>query len=234
MFKVVLVETEGEENIGAIARIMMNFSFRELILVSPRCNHLSKNALNYAVHAKSILENAKIVENISDVISDCELSIAFTKRIGQFRRKDLTSYNIGEFLKGYKNVALVFGNEKYGLKSEDIDMCDLICHIPSSEEFPSLNLSHSVGVICYEIYKSNIFSEKNENLATKEEINSVLDKTISFLHYLDYFKNTSDKRLKNYLSKLLHRIKPEKGDIVILSNLVDRITGIVKRISSKN
>ncbi len=234
MFKIVLVETEGEENIGAIARIMMNFSFKELILVSPQCNHLSKNALNYAVHAKKILENAKIVKDISEVISECELSIAFTKRIGQFRRKDLTSYEIGEFLKGYENVALVFGNEKNGLKNEDIDKCDLICNIPSSDEFPSLNLSHSVGVICYEIFKNKIVSEKKENLASKKEINTVLDKLISFLHYLDYFKNTTDKRLKNYLSKLLHRTKPEKGDIVILSNLVDRVTGIVKRISTKN
>ncbi|MCX7821068.1 MAG: RNA methyltransferase [Brevinematales bacterium] len=234
MFKIVLVETEGEENIGAIARIMMNFSFKELILVSPRCNHLSNNAVNYAVHAKKILENANIVENISEVLSNCKLSIAFTKRIGQFRRKDLTSYEIGSFLKGYENVALIFGNEKYGLKNEDIEKCDLICHIPSSEEFPSLNLSHSVGVICYEIYKNQIFSEKNENLATKEEIDSVLNSFISFLHYLDYFKNTKDTRLKNYLNKLLHRIKPEKGDIIILGNLIDRIQGIVKRISSKN
>ncbi len=238
MFKIVLVEPEGEENIGAIARLLMNFSLEELLLVKPKCNHLSQNAKNYAIHATSILENAKIYNNINEILSTNELNIAFTRRLGQFRRRDLISYEIGDFLKSYqdKNVALIFGNEKYGLKNEDIEKCDVICYIPTSKEFPSLNLSQSVGIICYELYKNFSFSEEliKENLAKKEEILNLLDKTISFLDYLNYFKNTDKRRLKNYLRKLIYRTKPEKGDITILTNLVERITGIVKRISSKN
>ncbi len=50
------------------------------------------------------------------------------------------------------------------------------------------------------------------------------------MNELDYFKNTREKRLKNYLKKLLFRINPDKDDAIILNNLITRINGIIKRI----
>ncbi|MGC8764784.1 MAG: RNA methyltransferase [Brevinematia bacterium] len=234
MFDIVLVEAEGEENIGSIARIIMNFSLDRLILIAPKANHLSENSLNYAVHAKEILKNALVYDRLYDYLSGSDISIAFTKRIGQFRKKDLISYEIGEFLKDYKDkrVSLIFGNEKYGLKSEDIDLCDLICYIPASIKFPSINLAQSVGIISYEIYKNILYNKttENSNLAERKEVEEILNKIISFLNELNYFKNTPETRLKNYLKKLLFRIKPDKNDAVILNNLFTRVNGIVKRI----
>ena len=235
MFNVVLVGAEGEVNIGFIARLIMNFSLSRLILISPKANHLSENALNYAVHAKEVLKNAKIYDELYHyLLVDSDLSIAFTKRIGQFRKKDLNVYEIGEFLKDYRdrNVNLVFGNERYGLKNEEIEMCDLICYIPASEVFSSINLAQSVGIVSYEIYKNIFYNSTVENsyLAKREDVEEILDKLILFLNEINYFKNTSEKRLRNYLKKLLFRMKPDKNDALILNNLITRVNGIIKKV----
>ena len=53
---IILQESKNAGNIGAIARAMKNFEFSNLILLNPQCNHLSKEAIDRATHAKEILE----------------------------------------------------------------------------------------------------------------------------------------------------------------------------------
>ena len=53
---------------------------------------------------------------------------------------------------GRDTVALVFGNERTGLESGELALCDIASHIPVSGAFPSLNLSHAVQIYCYELF----------------------------------------------------------------------------------
>ena len=46
-------------------------------------------------------------------------------------------------------VSLVFGRESDGLTDEELALCNVAVRIPTSESFPSLNLSHAVQVIAY-------------------------------------------------------------------------------------
>ena len=48
-------------------------------------------------------------------------------------------------------ISILFGRENWGLNNEEVKRSDMICTIPTSEEYPILNLSHAVGVVCYEL-----------------------------------------------------------------------------------
>ena len=60
-FRIVLVGPEYEINLGSCARLMKNFDFGELWLVSPKADIHGREAIKYAKHSKEILENAKVV-----------------------------------------------------------------------------------------------------------------------------------------------------------------------------
>jgi len=62
MISIILVEPKNSGNVGAIARTMANFGFSKLILVNPKCNHLSQTARNRAKWGNSVLKKAKIVK----------------------------------------------------------------------------------------------------------------------------------------------------------------------------
>jgi tRNA/rRNA methyltransferase/tRNA (cytidine32/uridine32-2'-O)-methyltransferase len=49
-------------------------------------------------------------------------------------------------------AALVFGNERTGLEDSELDLCNIASHIPVSDDFPSLNLSHAVQIYAYELF----------------------------------------------------------------------------------
>ena len=48
-FRVVLVEPQGDRNIGSVARAMMNFGFSSLVLVNPQVDHRGEEARKMAV-----------------------------------------------------------------------------------------------------------------------------------------------------------------------------------------
>lgn len=169
MLSVVLVEPRNSGNVGAVARAMANFGFESLILVNPKCNHLSQTSRNRAKWAQGILRNAKAVSSLSSVRQPT--LVATTAKLGtdyNINRSPISPERLSEIAHG-KDIALVFGRESRGLSNEEISKCDFVVAIPSSKKYPVLNLSHAVAVILYELAKRSesiashiVFAEKSE------------------------------------------------------------------------
>jgi tRNA/rRNA methyltransferase len=228
MINVVLVEPGGEENVGSVSRAMMNMNVSNLILVNPRCNHLSEKSLNFAVHSKKILENAVIKPSLYGALSGTDLGIAVTRRTGNWRKRDLFLNQLPDFLSGYKNkkIHLVFGREANGLTNEEIDSCDLICSIPSSDEFPSINLSHSVILVLYEIFSRPGLKKEIKN-AEKAGFDAMIESIYSAFHEMNFFKENEQKILKKYIRKILLRAGLDDFDTGYINKIFQNIKGIM-------
>lgn len=68
-FKIVLVEPKYPGNVGAVARVMMNFGFRDLIIVSDSFSVDDEECRKMAVHAQEVLDNALILPNFEEALS---------------------------------------------------------------------------------------------------------------------------------------------------------------------
>ncbi|MCX7882444.1 MAG: TrmJ/YjtD family RNA methyltransferase [Brevinematales bacterium] len=227
MISIVLVEPEGDMNIGMIARSMMNMDVERLVLVSPKTNHLSENACSFAVHAKPILEKAHVVFSLQEALKESDVSLAVTRRIGQWRQKDIVLPEWAEAMAPYRerHIALVFGREKSGLTNEEITTCDMILTIPSSEAFPSLNLAQAVMTVLYEIYRSEWKNSLSHHTVERKEFDAMLKTIIETLETMGYFKTVPRERLEAYLRKLLYRMAPDENSAMIVKNLFRRIQG---------
>jgi tRNA/rRNA methyltransferase len=232
LINVVLVSPEGEENVGSIARAMMNMDVEHLVLVDPLCSHLSKGALNYAVHAADILKNAKVFKTLEESLSGSDLKVAISRRIGQWRKRDFVLEDFARFLLDYhdKNISLVFGREKSGLTNEEINLCDVVCSIPSSKKFPSINLAQAVMLVLYEIFKKQNTGGISRSVAERELFDKMMDQIIEAFDEMEFFKNVPQWRLKTYLKKILIRAKLDEYDAKVIKNVFYRIAGIVKRM----
>jgi tRNA/rRNA methyltransferase len=235
LINVVLVSPEGEENIGSIARAMMNMDADKLVLVNPLGSHLSQKALNYAVHAADILEKAEVFLTLEEAVAGSDLTVAVSRRVGQWRKRDFILEDFAEFSMDYreKNVSLVFGREKSGLTNEEINLCDVVCSIPSSDKFPSINLAQAVMITLYEIYKTRIKENKGNGskiIAPRELFDQMMEQIIQAFDEMNYFKNVPKWRLSNYLKKILIRAGLDEYDAIVIKNVFNRIAGIVKRM----
>jgi len=166
MITVVLIEPENSGNIGAIARVMANFDFKELVLVNPKCE-INEDSRNRAKHAQDILRKAKMMNvkgNVVEALSKrFDYLIGTTAIIGtdyNIPRCPLTPEELAEkiasFSKSSKHdpkIALLFGREGHGLFNNEIEKCDFIATIPTSKSYKTMNISHSATIILYELFK---------------------------------------------------------------------------------
>ncbi len=152
MISVILVEPRNSGNVGAVARAMANFGFSSLVLVNPKCNHLSQAARNRAKWAQDVLKNAKVVKRLPKM----DVLVATTGKVGteyNISRCAVTPCQLAEMIPAAANAGIVFGRESHGLTNEEISECDFSASIPSSKKYPVLNLSHAAAVILYELAK---------------------------------------------------------------------------------
>jgi tRNA/rRNA methyltransferase len=151
---IVLVEPLYEGNVGFAARAMKNFGFSRLVLVSP-CP-LGPHARACASHAEDVLEQAEEM-TMEKVFATHDLTVATTGELSKsvcrsIRMPYSTPKELREQIQNAGGrVAILFGRENWGLNNAEVERCELICTIPGSPEYPILNLSHAVAVICYEL-----------------------------------------------------------------------------------
>jgi len=230
-FGFILVKTQLGENIGASARAMKNFGFSKLHIVEPKINFPNHKAKATSVGAYDIINKAKVFNNIKDAIDSFNLVISLSARRRHINKKHIS---IKEFQKIIKrrnlNIGLMFGPESSGLSNKDLSFSNYILHIPTSPKFKSLNLSHSLTIICYEIFKLlNDKKIKNNGLnlkvSSKSKISSLLAHIISLLENKDFFipKEKRDSMILN-INNLIYRLEPNDKELRILASIISTLS----------
>lgn len=155
---VVLVRPKEDGNIGAVARLARNFGADRLVLVAPRAP-VGPEAHRRAMAGGPILGRAGRTESFEEAIEDADLVVGTTDlstgRSASYLRRSIPPERLGEMAQGIEGtIALVFGPEDNGLGRSELARCDLLVHIPARREFPTLNLSHAVGIVLYALHRA--------------------------------------------------------------------------------
>ena len=149
MLHVILTGTEDPGNVGAIARVMANFGFSHLLFIEPQCNPLDLVAMKRAKHAKDIIEDAPLVT--PKVLDQFDLLVGTSAREDKTRGSLMLPSELREIDHKGKHIGLLFGAESTGLTKEYLDRCHRFVRIPTTEEYASMNLSHAVAILLYEL-----------------------------------------------------------------------------------
>ena len=194
--KIVLVETSHPGNIGSAARAMKTMGFSNLSLVNPKCEI---NDISYAMasHAGDILNNAKVTNDLSEVLGGCNYIIGATARQ---RDIPIEINNPRELAKkvnneNYDEVAILLGNEARGLTNEQLSLCTVGLHIPSNKDYTSLNIASSLQIILYEMLfeskkdASYINKMDKKDIATNKQLSGFLQHMNKVLKDIDFIKD---------------------------------------------
>lgn len=230
---IILVNPQLGENIGAAARVMLNFGLDDLRLISPRDGWPNQSAVDTAKSAVKVIENAKVFSSLKDACHDITELYATTARPRDMVKNVVTPRKCAENIrKAGGRSAIMFGPERSGLSNDDIVLADSICTIPVSDEYTSLNLAQAVSIISYEWFT---FADKTPEeefdigdlaFATKEEIAGFLSHLESELDKTDFFKipDKKPKMLRN-LSNLFIRARLTDQDVRSLRGVIRSLVG---------
>ncbi|MFM1842669.1 MAG: hypothetical protein RLZZ490_1406 [Cyanobacteriota bacterium] len=154
---IVVVEPQGSRNVGAIARVMKNMGFGQLVLVNPQCDCFGEEAQGMAVHAKDILAQAKVVDSLAIALENCQRVIATTAQERTLQSPlENPRHALPWLLAPNVSSALVFGREDRGLSNQELNQAHRFVKIPVDPQYTSLNLSQAVAVCVYELQQATL------------------------------------------------------------------------------
>ena len=239
--KVILVEPNGPLNVGSVARLCSNFEVEELRIVSPKCDIFSLEAKKMALKGQKFLDNCKVFDNIEKAIFDCDLVLASCGRIDvskdSFFQSSQDIFNWTESFKKINNLAIIFGREDRGLTNSELLLANKTFNIPTSQDNPSLNLSHAVSIVLYELNRSSKrkFNKELEefNLASSKQIHDSFVEIEEMLLEVGYLlKHTSKAKIAKFKTFIL-RANTSMHEINVLRGIVHQISWLLKN-SKKN
>ena len=230
-FGFILIKPQIGENIGASARALKNFGFSKLNIVSPKQTWPNAKAKATSVGAYDIIKKTKIYNKTKDAINDYDIIFSLSARRRDVNKKHISINQFLKIINSNRNLkyGFLFGPGASGLSNEDLSISNYVLQIPTSKKFKSINLSHSLTIICYEIFKSlnsKKFSkqQKNIKIASKKELNSFTNHLIKLLDKKDFFKPDEKRQSMNMnINNLIYRLEPNSKEIRILASIISTL-----------
>jgi len=223
---VICMGIQGSVNLGFIARTMMNFGLRELILVDPQCV-VDSEALKMACHAEAILDSLKIVSKLEDITPQFHVLAGTTGKEeitqhGPTLSPDQLGRNIAS-LPSRQKAAVLLGPEDHGLSHQDLKKCRWIARIPNSPAYPSMNISHAAAVLFYEIFRHCSKTDANVEgspLPTVSQMEQFYDHFQQVLLDVGFLHSDNPERILYVIRRILSRTTLDGRELKILRGIV--------------
>ncbi|VAW52408.1 tRNA (cytidine(32)/uridine(32)-2'-O)-methyltransferase [hydrothermal vent metagenome] len=234
--RIVLVNTSHPGNIGAAARAMKNMGLSRLMLVQPK-DYPSLEAVNRSVGAVDILDNATVVENLSDAVSGCVWVAGTSARLRTIEWPILEPRECVDTSLEYLeqgDIAIVFGRENSGLTNDEMAKCNVLLHVPTDPDFSSLNLAAAVQVVCYEyrlaVLENKVAKKKGNKhrydaLANAEQMDGMYNHLHEALHHTHFFGTNNSDVVMHRLKGLFNRANVTQRELSIVRGICSAMQG---------
>lgn len=155
---VILVQPQLGQNVGMVARAMLNCGLLDLRLVAPRDGWPNFEATRAASGASSVIERARVFTRTEEAVADLHRIYVTTARPREQVKSIVTprqaAAEMRQLVASGERVGLLFGPERTGLTNDDIALGDVIVQVPLNPTFSSLNLAQAVLLLAYEWYQA--------------------------------------------------------------------------------
>jgi TrmH family RNA methyltransferase len=244
----ILVEPKEPGNVGSSARAIKNMGFKNLSVVSPPASMTEGEGRWFARNAHDVLSSAGIYGTLAEAVADKSVVVGTTRRKGKRRGLILPADEGASRLyrmAASNKVAVLFGREARGLFNEEVEECGFMMSIPSSKAQPSLNLSHAVLIVAYELFLAEHVGQLAEeeagpyllspdarpfpSLAGHGEIADLYERISRSLELLEYIPR-GDRNIRN---KIMANLKHFIGRAGLTEWELKMLYGLCRQIEKK-
>jgi tRNA/rRNA methyltransferase len=158
-----------------------------------------------------VLANAQVYDTLADATADISHVYATTVRKRGVTKPVITpEVAAKEVLGNTGRSAILFGAERSGLESDEVNVARAIITVPINPEFGSLNLAQAVILCAYEWSKTQSLSSPPktdlEPPASQFELDGLIAQLDAMLEPLNYFTpidraSVTRRTLRNLLTK---------------------------------
>ena len=226
-FVIVLNRTQDVVNIATSLRAMMNMGLARLRLVRP--DDFSAYRIAGIAHgSEPLIERIEFYDTLDDATADASLIVGTTAR----RRTATYLWNhprdampdlLAHDAAPERPIAIVFGREDTGLLNDELDRCDRLLVVPTSELNSSLNLAQAVLLIGYELLLAASTTptelprpRRDVSPATTLQLRALFEQSEAALAAIDFFKGKNPAAIMRTLRAVLRRAELTSREATLL------------------
>lgn len=237
---VALIEPQYPVNVGHIARLMKNFGFRSLYFVRPHFDRAE--SIKYSTHGKDILVAAKTM-TLSQLRKKFDVLIGTTAIRATSRlnvlRESINAEHTAKIIQDARarNFCILLGRESSGLNNEELGMCDLVLTIDTKTDYRTMNVTHALAIVLYEISKLRSElpvrkSKKRVELASQQDIELLL-KYVSRLADAGSYDLHKKPLLEAAARRMMAKSVLTTKDVMLLVSLLRKSLLAIERLRDK-
>jgi len=217
-------------NIGSVARCAKNMGIEKIVVVGGA--DYDKEAMNrMSTHlAADVVENIDYHEDLREALAPFRYIVGTTARRGNtnLKRAIMDPREMAQRVAPIaenQEVALLFGPEDRGLTNSELKYCDMLVSIPTSKRMRSINLSHSVMIISYEVFTASNGSNWGftPNIATSAEKEGMYDHVQEVLMKMNYIYPENPDYAMTSIRNLFSRLNLTAKDVKIIRGVCRQI-----------
>lgn len=222
--RIVLCETSHPGNIGAAARAMKVMGLSHLVLVNPQCE-VGSDARARASGASDLIDQADTFATLDGALMGVEFVVGTSAR-RRHLGPDPVAVRQGadelvvELRQG-RGCAVVFGPERTGLDTDSLERCHRLWHIPTSNEYASLNLAAAVQVVAYELFlarsgKQTTGAPTHVALADASDVQRLCEHFQRVAVAVDFAGPSAPESVWHRVRRLARRARLEAAEVKLL------------------
>jgi TrmH family RNA methyltransferase len=223
---IVLLEPRNPDNIGGVARAMMNMGLTRLRLVRPLSYEPER--ISAAAHRSEPFQaGIEIYNDLDAALADCNLVAAASGRFRRLGPRLATPRQLAPILLDHTRSgfpAILFGREDFGLPNEVVDQAHYQLVIPADPAYPSLNLAQAVLLVAYELRQAALDeaailpeqADPADPPATEAEMTAAIDALHAALADFGFYKPGQEPAKRIKLGRLLRRAEPTCSEVGLI------------------
>jgi tRNA/rRNA methyltransferase len=225
---IVLNKPKYPGNIGAVARCAKNMGMENIVVVGKEDPNREK-ILQTATHfAGDLVNGIRYFEDLGEALAGFHYIAGMTSRVGRARRANLYPRQLAAELVGlsqHSEIALLFGPEDFGLTNAELKYCHSLVTIPTSRSLKSINLSHAVMIICYEIFLAERSVEESftPKLATSRELEGMYAQLKTVLTRIGFINPENPEYWMMNIRRFLSRVRLYAKEVQIIRGICRQI-----------
>jgi len=217
----ILVEPSQAGNLGAAMRVAANVGAPRLELVRPAVPPDDPEVVRWACGGHRRLEIA-VHPSLGIAAAPYRTLVATASARGREHQPVVTPREAARTLeaRGLETAALVFGNETSGLRRADIDRCDLVVRIPTTPDFPVLNITQATAILLsYLSLEAVPPPTPGLEPATEATVEGLMSHLQSSLLTIGFLDPANPARILRKLRRLIGRAGITDNEVAILHGM---------------
>ena len=231
--KIILIETTNSGNIGSALRAMKTMNFSRLCLVRPK-DFPSDEVETMAANAKDLIKQIEVVDNLDEALEGMNFIVGTSSRMRKVPWPNDTLENasprIISEVENKTNVAILFGREDRGLTNDELQRCNLHLYIPANKDYPVLNLSMAVQVVCYQLYIDGLLHQDyvqseywDVPSAEANHVNRLINHFIEVAEELEVFNKGNPRQIGARIKRMFTRIGLDEMEVNFMRGFLSAV-----------